>query len=477
MKKKLLLLSFIEGAAVMAAELCGAKLLAPIFGSSLYVWASVLAITLAALAAGYFFGGVITEKKQQQRSLFLILIVASVFLLLMPAISYFLVPRISYFPFLPAVIISTFTLLFFPVFLLGASSPLFIFLQTESQNASGKVSGSVYAISTLGGIIATFFTGFFSIPELGLNITLIIFGVLLFIATVIVFKRAGFNQVVLFAGTIFVNLQFVAKADGKLFASDSILGHLEVEQNIHGDKEIRLLKINSIVQTEMNMSDRKSVSGYINLLDSILPVNQQKKESLVLGLGGGLTANLLLEKNYSVTGVEFDERIIDCAYNFFFLDSSVKSINEDARYFINHCREKYDLILIDVFKAEEQPSHVLTTESLVKLKAMMNDSCMLLVNWHGYVKGENGKGTSIVYNTLKNEGFNVQLLSFSADENYRNIIFRASLTSLPQNKFGLNEKLFHTDLINTDNHPLLEKYNAKANKLWRSNYLRYYQSE
>ncbi len=57
MNKKLLFLSFVEGATVMVAELCGAKLLAPIFGSSLYVWASVLGITLFALALGYFFGG------------------------------------------------------------------------------------------------------------------------------------------------------------------------------------------------------------------------------------------------------------------------------------------------------------------------------------------------------------------------------------------------------------------------------------
>ena len=75
MIKKLLFLSFIEGAVVMAAELCGAKLLAPVFGSSLYVWASVMGITLAALALGYFFGGLISERsKQHSKKLFQVLI-------------------------------------------------------------------------------------------------------------------------------------------------------------------------------------------------------------------------------------------------------------------------------------------------------------------------------------------------------------------------------------------------------------------
>ena len=35
----------------MATELFGAKMLAPFFGSSLYVWATVLAMTLGGLAA------------------------------------------------------------------------------------------------------------------------------------------------------------------------------------------------------------------------------------------------------------------------------------------------------------------------------------------------------------------------------------------------------------------------------------------
>ena len=56
-------LSFLEGVSVMAAELLGAKMLAPYFGSSLYVWASVLGITLGGLAMGYFAGGFFSGSK------------------------------------------------------------------------------------------------------------------------------------------------------------------------------------------------------------------------------------------------------------------------------------------------------------------------------------------------------------------------------------------------------------------------------
>jgi hypothetical protein len=62
----LLFLAFIEGASVMACELLGAKMIAPFFGSSLYVWASVLGITLFGLMTGYYTGGYLSEKIKKE---------------------------------------------------------------------------------------------------------------------------------------------------------------------------------------------------------------------------------------------------------------------------------------------------------------------------------------------------------------------------------------------------------------------------
>ncbi len=237
MQKKLLLLSFIEGAAVMAAELCGAKLLAPVFGSSLFVWATVMGITLAALASGYFFGGVISERsKQHSLNLFRILNAAALFILLMPVISYYVVPRISYLPFLPGVILSATVLLFLPVFFLGATSPLFILVQTTQSHLAGKVSGRVYAISTVGGICATFLCGFYLIPEIGLNSCLIFFGGILFITNFIVFKFFKPLHFFLFAAFAYLNFQFITKITTSLMTTDGMLGRVEVKDLVNEKK-------------------------------------------------------------------------------------------------------------------------------------------------------------------------------------------------------------------------------------------------
>src|ERR1700741_5251835 len=85
-------ISFFEGAAVMATEIIGAKFLAPLFGSSLYVWSSVMAMTLGGLAGGYFFGGRLSQKQNTEKSLFATLFFAGLFMLLMPVIIQFSTP-------------------------------------------------------------------------------------------------------------------------------------------------------------------------------------------------------------------------------------------------------------------------------------------------------------------------------------------------------------------------------------------------
>jgi predicted membrane-bound spermidine synthase len=48
---------FMTGASVMVIELLGTRLIAPFYGASLYVWTSLISVTMIALAIGYFVGG------------------------------------------------------------------------------------------------------------------------------------------------------------------------------------------------------------------------------------------------------------------------------------------------------------------------------------------------------------------------------------------------------------------------------------
>src|ERR1019366_1338000 len=55
-------LVFTVGAAIMAIEILGTRIIGPVFGVNLFVWSALLAVTLGALAVGYYAGGVWIDR-------------------------------------------------------------------------------------------------------------------------------------------------------------------------------------------------------------------------------------------------------------------------------------------------------------------------------------------------------------------------------------------------------------------------------
>jgi spermidine synthase len=375
-------------------------------------------------------------------------------------------------------LLSTLVVLVPAVFLLGASSPLFIRLQANTAADAGKVSGTVYAVSTAGGISATFLCGFYLIPAIGLQNTLLLFGALLFFVNAIIFKSALWWEILVLLLAFYMHFQLWQMRQDRLLESDGVMGQIEVRDEVRENKRVRVLAINQIVQSEMDLDTKKSVSPYLNLVDELLPqAHDESSEALVLGLGGGLSAGLLQRKGYDVTGVEFDARILKAAKSFFFLSEKVKTEEEDARVFLNKCRQKFDLVMVDVFRAEEQPSHVFTLESLNALKTNLTDSALVCISWHGYLEGGRGEGTQVLLNTLKAAGYHTKVCTNSANEDNRNLIIIASTQSLKPFPHELNLAASTILALNTDDQPQLERSNALANKSWRSLYLRYYQQK
>jgi hypothetical protein len=66
----------ITGAAVMMLELLGTRIIGPFYGVSLFVWSSLISVTLIALALGYYLGGITADKSCRVRLSHLILLAA-----------------------------------------------------------------------------------------------------------------------------------------------------------------------------------------------------------------------------------------------------------------------------------------------------------------------------------------------------------------------------------------------------------------
>lgn len=484
------LLSFIEGSCVMATELFGAKMLAPFFGSSLYVWATVLAMTLGGLALGYFFGGMVSYKYKKPSTLFYVMLLAAVFNVLMPFTSKAVLAMLVQYSLLPSIIISCLLFLLPPVFMMGMVSPLIISKITEKAEESGRVAGSVYAISTAGGIIATFLTGFYIIPTFGLTTPAVLNGLALGAIPLFMLIKQN-KRWLLFA---IVSSAFIYRGIYKklpysdikvVYESDGLLGQILVADHPnYGDKKdwtvssyTRILYFNRIGQSMLNLKTGE-VFKYVEKFRDIIGKLPHKKDVLLLGLGGGTLANMLVNSGYHVDACELDKRVLEVSKKYFFLDNRVHTTIDDARHFIKKSPKKYDLIVFDVFKGEENPNHVFTVESLEETKKILNPGGVVMVNTNGFFSSSAGIGTRSIYKTLAHAGFYTNILPTTNDSNEdnRNLLFVASLDkkSIPENNY-LVIKTADTAaaVVLQDNYPLLDLLNMEANKKWREGYIAY----
>lgn len=183
------LVAFIEGGAVMAVEITGAKLVGPFYGSSLYVWAAVLALTLGGLATGYFAGGWVSRHFPDRRALFSILLISALLVAPMPWIASWVMTATMGMEMRLGITISALVFLFPPLACFGMVSPLIIRLISTHRELIGKASGTVYAVSTLGGILVTFLVVFYAIPEIGMRETLLVTAACLAFFPLLYFSR------------------------------------------------------------------------------------------------------------------------------------------------------------------------------------------------------------------------------------------------------------------------------------------------
>jgi len=155
----------------MSVELLGGRILAPYFGSSIYVWGSIITIFMMALSVGYLIGG---RLSLHQPSLFrygLFFIIAAI--ALTPVIVFANAWMDAVFvriedPRYGSLVAST-VLFFIPTAILGMIAPYSVRLVVESTSTSGQVAGALYFVSTLGSALGTLMTSFYLVLWFDMN--------------------------------------------------------------------------------------------------------------------------------------------------------------------------------------------------------------------------------------------------------------------------------------------------------------------
>lgn len=159
----------------MGVELLGGRLLAPTFGSSIYVWGAIITVFMLALSLGYLAGGRWSTHSPSVRRLGLLLIVAALTVIpLLIAGESMLdwvgihVPDPRFGSLLAACL-----LFMVPTFFSGMISPYAVRLLVRDRSSSGRHAGQLYFVSTFGSAAGTLLTSFYFVLLMPVNQILI----------------------------------------------------------------------------------------------------------------------------------------------------------------------------------------------------------------------------------------------------------------------------------------------------------------
>lgn len=165
-------LVFTCGMMFMGLQILSGAQIAPFFGSSVFVWGSIITVFLTAMTIGYRLGGKIADKYPTLPALSRIVASAGVLTLLVPIITPAVCNSILSMPIGGGLnvlqpLIASFILYFAPTVLFAMVAPYAVRISTNEVAKVGGVAGKLYALSTFGNLVGVLLTTFVLITAFG----------------------------------------------------------------------------------------------------------------------------------------------------------------------------------------------------------------------------------------------------------------------------------------------------------------------
>jgi spermidine synthase len=306
-------------------------------------------------------------------------------------------------------LISVILLFAAPMILLGCVSPFAIRLRIERLGKSGRTAGQLYAISTAGSILGTFFPVLFLIPTIGTYRTFFTFAVALLIVSIVGLASTRFDStasrrrrinssflpillLIPMALSILTIQGPIKAADGSngggvlITERESIYNYIQVVQV--GDETQLIMNegvgIHSIYNPHSIFTqgywDNFLVAPYFNKP----PFTQSQVHRVgLIGLGGGTAAREFTAAYgpIPIDGVEIDSTIVDLGRQYFHMtEPNLHVIVQDGRYYLQTTSQKYDVICIDTYQQPYVPFQFTTQEFFKTVRDHLTPTGVVAVN-------------------------------------------------------------------------------------------------
>ncbi len=133
---------------------------------------------------------------------------------------------------------------------------------------------------------------------------------------------------------------------------------------------------------------------------------------LILGVAGGSVIETIkndIKFKGKITGVEIDATVIEIANKYFGLNNykNVEIIIEDAFEFVLKTKEKYDLIVIDIFQDTTMPNFLFEDFFINRINFLLNINGFILFNT--MVLSFEERRRNAVYKSKFNDNYSVKM--------------------------------------------------------------------
>jgi spermidine synthase len=393
---------FVGGISSIGVEIAASRLVAPYFGNSTLIWATLIGLTLTYLSIGYVLGGKLADRYPSERLFYGIFAGAAFGVAIIPIVSRpILNASLNAFADLNVgafygSLLGVVFLFLIPITLLGCVSPLAIRLRLRGVAEAGGTAGSLYALSTMGSIAGSFLPVIVLIPYFGTKETFYIFAGSLAAVSLLGFlslrARAQTLLSLLVIAAVLGLSVFGAQGNLRRAESGEMLYETESEYNYiqvvrNGDEIGLVMNEGHAIHSIYNPNQLLTEGPWDYFMLGPFFNKDQRPEDVdslcLIGLAGGTTARQFTQVfgPIPIDGVEIDPEVVEVGRKYFEMNApNLNVIVEDGRYFLKTTDHRYDVIGVDAYRQPYIPFQLTTREFFQEAYDHLNDDGVMVLN-------------------------------------------------------------------------------------------------
>ncbi|MFG2651367.1 fused MFS/spermidine synthase [Streptomyces sp. NPDC048436] len=414
------LLVFAASGAVLILENIAVRLVAPYIGINLQVNSAVIGTALASIALGTWIGGRVADRVPPRAVIGWMLMLGGVTtLLVLPVVRAVggVVNGTS-----PVAVITLAGLaIIIPAALLSTVTPLVVKLQLHDLYRTGSIVGRLSSIGTLGGILATFVTGFVLVASLRTSVILLALGILLVVGGLVchLLLRGRSATPATAAFTVFgVIATGLTVAAPQACDVETTYACAKIEA-LKGEPSVRVLKSSNAEISHVDVKDPTHLTmGYVQAIvaasDLVNPGG--RLDGFHIG-GGGMTVPTYLERTRPAGDqlvYEIDNGLIQLAKDRLEFKESdrLDVVTGDGRQGLQRQpAESRDLVVGDAFGSHSPPWHLTTAETARHVQRVLKPGGIYALNMIDFPPADFARSEAA---TLRSVFKNVVLISYDA---------------------------------------------------------------